>query len=77
MLFGHTDTSDKPPSHRIMMHCHLSIFFQSKLRRMTTGGAPGFMSAGGVVLDRQGVVNTQHRPSAKSEKARIGEVKHC
>ncbi len=47
---------------------YLSTFFQSKLRLMTTGGAPAVASDGGVVPDRQGVVNAQHRPSAKSGK---------
>lgn len=57
---------------------YLSIFFQSKLRRMTTGGAPGDTSNGGVMPDRQGVVNAQHRPSAKSEKkVKREEVKYC
>lgn len=55
---------------------YLSTFLQSKLCRMTTGGAPEFTSGGGGVPDRQGVVNAQHRPSAKSAKSRIGEVKY-
>ncbi len=58
------DIIAKPPS-------YLSTFFQSKLRLMTTGGAPGVASGGGIVPDRQGEVNTQHRPSAKSEEARL------
>lgn len=53
---------------------YLSTFFQSKLRRMTTGGAPGFASDCGVMPDRQGEVNTQHRPSAESKNAK--EVKY-
>lgn len=53
---------------------YLSTFSQSKLRRMTTGGAPGFASGCGVMLDRQGEVNTQHRPSAESKNAK--EVKY-
>ena len=34
---------------------------------MTTGGPSGIASNGTVVPDRQGEVNAQHRPSAKSE----------
>lgn len=56
---------------------YLSTFFQSKLRRMTTGGAGGVASDGGVVPDRQGEVSTQHSPSAKSETPRIREVRQC
>lgn len=51
---------------------HLSTFFQSKLCRMTTGGAPGLVAGGRAAADRQGEVNAQHRPSAKSENAREG-----
>lgn len=51
---------------------YLSIFFQSKFRRMTTGGGPGGASDGGVISDRQGVVNAQHSPSAKSAKRTEG-----
>ena len=54
---------------------YLSIFFQSKLRLMTTGGASGVASGGDIVPDRQGEVNTQHRPSAESERVKKGEVK--
>lgn len=50
---------------------YLSTFFQSKLRLMTTGGPSSAASDGGIVLDRQGEVKAQHRPSAKSENARI------
>lgn len=46
---------------------YLSTFFQSKLCRMTTGGASGAAWDDGVVPDRQGDVNTQHKPSAQSE----------
>lgn len=86
-------TPNKLPSARIILHCHgdrsklvniitepllyLSTFFQSKLRRMTTGGGSGVASDGGVVPDRQGEVNAQHKPSEKSEKTKIGEVKCC
>lgn len=54
---------------------YLSIFFQSKLRLITTGGAAGAESGEGVVLDWQGEVKAQQRPSEVSEKASIGEVK--
>lgn len=42
---------------------------------MTTGGAPEVASDGGVVPDKQGEVNAQHRPSAKSENVRRGGSK--
>lgn len=51
---------------------HLSIFLQSTLHRMTTGGAPGQVAGGRAAADRQGEVNTQHSPSAKSEIASEG-----
>lgn len=53
---------------------YLSTFFQSKLRLMTTGGTTEAASDGGVVLDRQGEVSTQHRPSAKSENTRAHKL---
>lgn len=40
---------------------------------MTTGGGPGVASGAGVVPDRQGEVNTQHRPSAESERVKKRE----
>lgn len=43
---------------------------------MTTGGDPDVASDGRVVPDKQGEVSTQHRPSAKSERVRIREVKY-
>lgn len=57
-------------------HLYLSTLFQSKLRRITTGGAPRLASGGWIVPDRQGEVSTQHNPSAESENATIGEVKY-
>lgn len=35
---------------------------------MTTGGVPGLGSSDGVMPDKQGEVNVQHKPSAKSKK---------
>lgn len=35
---------------------------------MTTGGVPGFESSDGEMPDKQGEVNVQHKPSAKSKK---------
>lgn len=59
----------------IFLTLYLSTFFQSKLRLMTTGGGPGFASSCGVVPDRQGDVNAQHRPSAESEKSKKRKYK--
>lgn len=53
---------------------HLSTLLQSKLWRITTGGAVEADEATGEP-DRHGDVNTQHKPSAESERTKTHNLR--